>query len=79
MCVFFSGEEPESLRGPEAEIVVIDEIARMRYQQSVFDTMMLGLRRRSAARSHRHHTTHHAIHEKAGGDGRHQDHDRLNL
>src|SRR5262245_37554373 len=44
MCVFFSGEEPESLRGPEAEIVVIDEIARMRYQQSVFDTMMLGLR-----------------------------------
>src|SRR6516164_3548356 len=29
MCVFFSGEEPESLRGPEAEIVVIDEIARM--------------------------------------------------
>src|SRR5262249_44292108 len=44
MCVFFSGEQPESLRGPEAEIVVIDEIARMRYQQSVFDTMMLGLR-----------------------------------
>jgi phage terminase large subunit-like protein len=44
MCVFFSGEEPESLRGPEAEIVVIDEIARMRYQQSVFDNMMLGLR-----------------------------------
>jgi phage terminase large subunit-like protein len=42
--VFFSGEEPESLRGPEAEIVVIDEIARMRYQQSVFDNMMLGLR-----------------------------------
>jgi phage terminase large subunit-like protein len=44
MCVFFSGEEPESLRGPEAEMVIVDEIARMRYQQSVFDTMMLGLR-----------------------------------
>jgi phage terminase large subunit-like protein len=44
MCVFFSGEEPESLRGPEAEMVIIDEIARMRYQQSVFDTMILGLR-----------------------------------
>ena len=43
MCVFFSGEEPESLRGPQCELCVIDEIARMRYQQSVFDTMMLGL------------------------------------
>src|SRR6516162_1264842 len=44
MCVFYSGEEPESLRGPEAEMVIVDEIARMRYQQAVFDTMMLGLR-----------------------------------
>jgi phage terminase large subunit-like protein len=42
--LFFSGEEPESLRGPQAEMVIVDEIARMRYQQSVFDTMMLGLR-----------------------------------
>jgi len=30
--------------GPQAEMVIVDEIARMRYQQSVFDTMMLGLR-----------------------------------
>ena len=44
MWVFFSGEEPESLRGPQCELCVIDEIARMRYQQAVFDTMMLGLR-----------------------------------
>jgi phage terminase large subunit-like protein len=44
MCVFFSGEEPESLRGPQCELCVIDEIGRMRYQQAVFDTMMLGLR-----------------------------------
>jgi phage terminase large subunit-like protein len=29
--VFFSGEEPESLRGPQCELCVIDEIARMRY------------------------------------------------
>src|SRR5215472_11819987 len=44
-CVcFFSGEEPESLRGPQCELCIIDEIGRMRYQQSVFDTMMLGLR-----------------------------------
>src|SRR5215468_6833519 len=44
VCVFFSGEEPESLRGPQCELCVIDEIARMRYQQQVFDMMMLGLR-----------------------------------
>jgi phage terminase large subunit-like protein len=44
VCVCFSGEEPESLRGPQCELCVIDEIARMRYQQAVFDTMMLGLR-----------------------------------
>jgi hypothetical protein len=31
-------------RGPQCELCVIDEIARMRYQQAVFDTMMLGLR-----------------------------------
>ena len=44
MCVFFSGEEPDSLRGPQCELAVIDEIARMRYQQEVWDMMMLGLR-----------------------------------
>jgi hypothetical protein len=30
MCVFFSGGEPESLRGPQAEMVIVDEIARVR-------------------------------------------------
>jgi phage terminase large subunit-like protein len=43
-CVLFSGEEPESLRGPQCEMVVIDEIGRMRYQQQVFDNAMMGLR-----------------------------------
>jgi phage terminase large subunit-like protein len=33
----FSGEEPDSLRGPQFELVVIDELARTRYQQDVFD------------------------------------------
>jgi phage terminase large subunit-like protein len=42
--VFFSGEEPESSRGPQCELCVIDEIARMRYQQQMVDMMMLGLR-----------------------------------
>jgi phage terminase large subunit-like protein len=41
---FYSGEEPDSLRGPNTELVVIDEIGRMRYQQEVFDSAMFGLR-----------------------------------
>jgi phage terminase large subunit-like protein len=44
MRVLFSGEEPDQLRGPQAELAVIEEIARMRYQQAVFDNGMLGLR-----------------------------------
>jgi phage terminase large subunit-like protein len=42
--VFLSGEEPDRCGGRKPEMVIVDEIARMRYQQSVFDTMMLGLR-----------------------------------
>src|SRR5262245_15109531 len=44
MCVFSTCEEPHSLRGPQCELGIIDEIARMRYQQAVFDMMMIGLR-----------------------------------
>jgi phage terminase large subunit-like protein len=43
-AVMFSGEEPDSLRGPQCEMAIIDEIGRMRYQQEVFDMMMMGLR-----------------------------------
>lgn len=43
-AVMFSGEEPESLRGPQCEMVIIDEIARMRYAKEVWDNAMLGLR-----------------------------------
>jgi len=44
MVVFFSGEEPDSLRGPQCQLCIIDEIGRMRYQQAVFDMAMMGLR-----------------------------------
>jgi phage terminase large subunit-like protein len=44
ICTFFSGEEPEALRGPQCEIAFIDELARMTYQQQAFDMCMLGLR-----------------------------------
>jgi phage terminase large subunit-like protein len=40
----FSSEEPESLRGYQFELVVIDELAKMRYAQQVFDQAMLTLR-----------------------------------
>lgn len=40
----FSGEEPESLRGPQCEFCIIDELARMNRQQAVFDMAMLGCR-----------------------------------
>ena len=40
----FSGEEPESLRGYQFEMVVIDELAKMRYAQQGFDQAMLTLR-----------------------------------
>jgi len=44
VCVFFSGEEPDSLRGPQCQMCAIDELGRMRYQQQVFDMAMMGLR-----------------------------------
>jgi len=44
ICSFFSGEEPESLRGPQCEVCFIDELARMPYGQEVFDMANLGLR-----------------------------------
>jgi len=44
VAVMFSGEEPDSLRGPQCELCVIDEIGRMRYQQEVFEMAHLGTR-----------------------------------
>jgi phage terminase large subunit-like protein len=43
-CVFFSAEEPESLRGPQAFLCAIDEIGRMRQQAEVYDQANMGLR-----------------------------------
>jgi phage terminase large subunit-like protein len=44
VCVLFSGEEPDSLRGPQCELCVIDELAKMKRHSEVFDQAMLGLR-----------------------------------
>lgn len=43
-ALFFSGDEPEALRGPQCEFCWIDELARMRYQQLVYDMAVFGLR-----------------------------------
>jgi phage terminase large subunit-like protein len=43
-CIFYSAEEPESLRGPQARLCLIDELARMRQQAEVFDQANMGLR-----------------------------------
>jgi phage terminase large subunit-like protein len=40
VCVLFSGEEPDSLRGPHCELCVIDELAKMKPHNEA----MLGLR-----------------------------------
>lgn len=40
----YSGEVPESLRGPQHDFIWIDELAKMPYQQEVWDQAMLGLR-----------------------------------
>jgi phage terminase large subunit-like protein len=43
-CIFYSAEEPESLRGPQCSLCLIDEIGRMRQQAEVFDQANMGLR-----------------------------------
>jgi phage terminase large subunit-like protein len=43
-CTLFSGEEPDQLRGPQAQLCYIDELAKMRYAQDVYDNAMMGLR-----------------------------------
>lgn len=40
----FSGDEPDQLRGPGHGTVWIDELAKMRYPQEIWDNMELGLR-----------------------------------
>jgi phage terminase large subunit-like protein len=43
-CTLFSGEEPDQLRGPQCQLCYIDELAKMRYAEDVFDNAQFGLR-----------------------------------
>lgn len=40
----YSGQDPESLRGPQHDAGWVDELAKMRYQQDVWDNYQFGLR-----------------------------------
>jgi phage terminase large subunit-like protein len=44
VCCFYSGEEPEQLRGPQCSLVVIDEIGRMAKQAEIFHQAKFGCR-----------------------------------
>lgn len=43
-ALLFSGEDPESLRGPQCEALWADEIAAWQYAQETWDMALLGLR-----------------------------------
>jgi phage terminase large subunit-like protein len=43
-ATFFSGDEPDQLRGPQHGTAWIDEIAKFRYPQESWNNLMLGLR-----------------------------------
>lgn len=40
----FSGEEPDQLRGPQFQFALVDELAKMQYQEEVWDMLMMCLR-----------------------------------
>src|SRR3990172_9285990 len=40
----YSGDDPESLRGPQHDLGWVDELAKMRYQRDVWDNYQMGLR-----------------------------------
>jgi phage terminase large subunit-like protein len=44
VCQLFSGEEPDQLRGAQCKLCYIDELAKMRHAEDVFDNAMFGLR-----------------------------------
>ena len=44
VATLFDAREPDQLRGPQFDLVVMDELAKYRYAQEVFDGMLYGLR-----------------------------------
>lgn len=44
IATLYDAREPDQLRGPQHDLVWMDELAKMRYAQDVFDQMLFGLR-----------------------------------
>jgi predicted phage terminase large subunit-like protein len=44
VALLFSGDDPESLRGPQCDTLWVDELCAMRQAQEVWDNAMFGLR-----------------------------------
>lgn len=44
IATLYDAREPDQLRGPQHDLVVMDELAKYRYAQAVFDNMLFGLR-----------------------------------
>jgi len=44
LALVYNGSEPDQLRGPEHHYAWVDELAKMRYQQEVWDMLLMGMR-----------------------------------
>jgi len=44
MCIIYSGDEPDQLRGPQHEKAWVDELAKFKYPQETWDNLEFGLR-----------------------------------
>lgn len=44
VATFYDATKPDQLRGPQHDLAVLDELAKYRYGQAVFDNMLMGLR-----------------------------------
>lgn len=44
IATLYDAREPDQLRGPQHDLAVLDELAKYRYAQAVFDNLLFGLR-----------------------------------
>jgi len=45
ICVIYSGDEPDQLRGPQHQKAWVDELAKFKYPQETWDNLEFGLRK----------------------------------
>src|SRR5450759_201042 len=45
ICLIYSGDEPDQLRGPQHQKAWVDELAKFRYPQETWDNLEMGLRK----------------------------------